>query len=1062
MKKLVIGIFLFSTLLCQESNYWEDHTVFNINKEDPHSTLFPYSNIESAIIDNKENSQNFISLNGIWKFFFSHNPSKRPTNFFRENFDYSGWDNIKVPSNWEVEGYDYPIYLDEKYPFEPNWPNVPKDYNPVGSYIRTIDIPSHWQNREIFIHFGAVKSALFLWVNGKEVGYSQGSKTPAEFNITKYVHSGENKIALQIFRWSDATYLESQDMLRMSGIERDVYLFSTPKVHIFDFYAKPKLDENYINGIIDLELEIRRYSNVETHNASLEIKLLDDQNDMQQVYSESKDVNILDGIKKITFSKQIKNPYQWTAETPNLYTLLMILKNNNNDIIEVISVKIGFRNVEIKNGNLLVNGKYIYIKGVDRHETHPLTGHVLTKETMLKDIELMKKNNINSVRSSHYPNNPIWYNLTDKYGLYIIDEANIESHPLANNEDTQIGNTESWIPAHLERTKRMVERDKNHPSIIIWSLGNEAGHGKVFETTYNWIKERDQSRPIQYEPAKLEYYTDIYCPMYPPIEKIEDYAINNPDRPLIMIEYAHAMGNSVGNLQDYWDVIEKYPALQGGFIWDWVDQALEKTNEKGIKFWAYGHDYHPNLPTDGNFLNNGLVDPNRNPHPHLNEVKKVYQQIKFNAIDLSNGIFEIHNKYDFLTLDDFNITWEITEDGKMINSGSLGSIIIEPDSKKNIYIKYPKLDINPGSEYFIKLNAITNKSSELIPIDYELAWDQFKLPFKIEVKNNSIIDLENLKIEIQSDYIICEGDSFLVKINKQTGYIDKYEYANENIFLFGPIPNFWRAPTDNDLGNGMQDWAQIWKSAGKLTTLKKIDVIEENKKFIKILSSYNISSINAQYEIEYIIYGDGAIRISNNIYFSNYNLPNLPRYGMTMRIPFAYSFMKWYGRGPHETYWDRKSSGLISEFKGKVWDQFHAYPRPQETGNKTDVRWISLLDEDNRGILVVGDSLLSVSAWMFDIEDIDYSVSNKGKESASGLVPLSTKHGADIIPRDFITLNIDLKQMGVGGDTSWGRLVHSEYTLPPKSYKYSYLIYPVNNIKNLVKLANKLKVRTLY
>lgn len=1062
MKKLVIGIFLFSTLLCQESNYWEDHTVFNINKEDPHSTLFPYSNIESAIIDNKENSQNFISLNGIWKFFFSHNPSKRPTNFFRENFDYSGWDNIKVPSNWEVEGYDYPIYLDEKYPFEPNWPNVPKDYNPVGSYIRTIDIPSHWQNREIFIHFGAVKSALFLWVNGKEVGYSQGSKTPAEFNITKYVHSGENKIALQIFRWSDATYLESQDMLRMSGIERDVYLFSTPKVHIFDFYAKPKLDENYINGIIDLELEIRRYSNVETHNASLEIKLLDDQNDMQQVYSESKDVNILDGIKKITFSKQIKNPYQWTAETPNLYTLLMILKNNNNDIIEVISVKIGFRNVEIKNGNLLVNGKYIYIKGVDRHETHPLTGHVLTKETMLKDIELMKKNNINSVRSSHYPNNPIWYNLTDKYGLYIIDEANIESHPLANNEDTQIGNTESWIPAHLERTKRMVERDKNHPSIIIWSLGNEAGHGKVFETTYNWIKERDQSRPIQYEPAKLEYYTDIYCPMYPPIEKIEDYAINNPDRPLIMIEYAHAMGNSVGNLQDYWDVIEKYPALQGGFIWDWVDQALEKTNEKGIKFWAYGHDYHPNLPTDGNFLNNGLVDPNRNPHPHLNEVKKVYQQIKFNAIDLSNGIFEIHNKYDFLTLDDFNITWEITEDGKMINSGSLGSIIIEPDSKKNIYIKYPKLDINPGSEYFIKLNAITNKSSELIPIDYELAWDQFKLPFKIEVKNNSIIDLENLKIEIQSDYIICEGDSFLVKINKQTGYIDKYEYANENIFLFGPIPNFWRAPTDNDLGNGMQDWAQIWKSAGKLTTLKKIDVIEENKKFIKILSSYNITSINAQYEIEYIIYGDGAIRISNNIYFSNYNLPNLPRYGMTMRIPFAYSFMKWYGRGPHETYWDRKSSGLISEFKGKVWDQFHAYPRPQETGNKTDVRWISLLDEDNRGILVVGDSLLSVSAWMFDIEDIDYSVSNKGKESASGLVPLSTKHGADIIPRDFITLNIDLKQMGVGGDTSWGRLVHSEYTLPPKSYKYSYLIYPVNNIKNLAKLANKLKVRTLY
>jgi len=1041
-------------------NRWEDHTVFQINKEDPHSSMFPFTTVESALLGKKELAGNFKSLNGIWKFNWVKNPNDRPRNFYKRDFDHSGWDDIKVPSNWEVEGYGYPIYLDERYPFEPNWPEVPKEYNPVGSYIRKFDLPENWLNREIFIYLGAVKSAMTLWINGEEVGYSQGSKTPAEFNITKFLKKGPNKIALQIFRWSDATYLESQDMLRISGIERDVYLYSTAKVHTFDFFAKPKLDENYLNGHLDVDVELKNFSNKNWKDISVELKLLDDKNNFQQLISDERTISISSGNKnELTFTAKIESPRKWSAEIPNLYTLVIILRSNEGDILEVIQDKIGFRNVEIKNENLLVNGKYVYIKGVDRHETHPQTGHVVTEKTMLKDIELMKKHNINAVRSSHYPNNPLWYDLTDKYGLYVIDEANIESHPLAIDEKTQIGDEESWIPAHVERTKRMVERDKNHPSIIIWSLGNEAGHGRVFETTYKWIKERDNSRPVQYEPAEMEYYTDIYCPMYSRPERLIEYAENNPTKPYIMIEYCHAMGNSVGNLQDYWDIIEKYPSLQGGYIWDWVDQALEYVNEKGIEYWAYGHDYHPDLPTDGNFLNNGLVDPNRNPHPHLYEVKKVYQQIKFNAINILNGEFEIHNKYDFQTLEDFNINWEISEDGIVITSDSFGIIDVPPDSKKIIKINYPEIDTKPGSEYFIKFSVVTNKSNDLIPVEYELAWDQFKIPFNYKKTFEDPKITSEIEFTEQSEYFIFNGENFLIKMNKKTGIIEEYSFNGNQLFNEGPRSNFWRAPTDNDLGNGMHNWASVWKEASTSQKLVNIDVIENTETEVLIKTQYYLKHVEAECEILYTIYGDGAIKVSNYFNPTKTNLPKLPRYGMKMELPFSFSYMSWFGRGPHETYWDRKSSGIISQYKGRVWEQYHAYSRPQETGNKTDVRWVSLLDKDNSGILVVGDSLLSVSAWNFSIEDIDYSVAEKGSASASGLVPLSAKHGSDIVPRDFVSLNIDYKQMGVGGDTSWGRMVHEKYTLPAQQYSYSFLIYPISDEKSLGKLANQLKLR---
>jgi len=1058
LKSLLISIIITQNIWTQQ-NDWENHQVFAINKEEPHATLFPFSSIQSAIRGEKEKSQYFLSLNGFWKFNWVRNPNDRPQYFFENDYNVSGWDNIKVPSNWEVEGYGYPIYLDERYPFEPDWPNVPKEYNPVGSYKRTFTLAKNWQGREIFIHLGAVKSAMYLWINGKKVGYSQGSKTPAEFKITKYVTHGENTIALQVFRWSDATYLESQDMLRISGIEREVYLFATPKVHIFDFFVKPSLTEDYRNGKLGLDILVRNYKFNKVNNVDIKVELLDDDKGLQSIYEQKRSMYLpANEDKLITFESNISNPKKWTAETPNLYTLLISIIDEKGKLVEVISAQIGFRKVEIKNGNLLVNGKYVYIKGVNRHETHPKTGHVIDRVTMIRDIQLMKQANINAVRSSHYPNNTYWYDLTDKYGLYVIDEANIESHPLANYEELQLGKEKSWIPAHIERIRRMVERDKNHPSIIIWSLGNEGGHGEVFQATYDWIKNRDLSRPVHYQAAGLDPYTDIYCPMYPTIEKIVKYAKNIPERPLIMCEYAHAMGNSVGNLQDYWDAIESYPTLQGGHIWDWVDQALEKTNEKGIKYWAYGHDYHPDLPTDGNFLNNGLVDPNRKPHPHYYEVKKVYQQIKFSPISIEKGVFEIFNKYDFIDLNGFDIIWEIGEDGNVIANGSLGSIPVTAENKQKILIKYPEIKIKPGREYFIKLSAITNKANDLIPVEFEMAWDQFQLPWKKQATNPDLSKFSDLKMNGTNENILISGKDFQIVFNKKSGNLDEYIFKGIDLIQQGPIPNFWRALTDNDLGNKMHQWAAVWKNAGSQIKLIDLNVIKESEQEIIIESKFEIPSVHSEYTTNCTIFNNGAILLNNRFVPGTNDLPKIPRFGMVLKMPMEYHYMQWYGRGPHETYWDRKTSGAIGLYKGTVWQQFHLYPRPQETGNKTDVRWMALTNENGIGLMTIGNQPLSTSAWQFDIEDIDYAEAVKGPQSASGLVPLTAKHGADILPGNFITWNIDYKQMGVGGDNSWRLPVHDEYTLPAKEYEYSFILLPIaGNNKDLGKMARNWK-----
>lgn len=1041
---LSILTFFFST---GAQNYHENHEIFGINKVAPHAQLFPYENERLALQGEVDQSSRYLSLNGLWKFHWVRDPADKPDGFEQLDYNDKEWVDFPVPGNWEVHGYGYPIYLDEKYPFTTTWPKVPENYNPVGSYRRSFNIPSNWEGQGIHLYFGAVKSALYVWVNGEFVGFSQGSKTPAEFDVTKYIQTDENTIALQIYRWSDASYIESQDMLRLSGIEREVYVYARPKTNIREFFAQGGLDEAYQDGEFNTKVSIVNQED-KTQEVQVELKLYDLQEGYQLIYEEKKGLELAaTEDKTLSFYKNIPAVRQWSAEAPNLYHLEITLSTSEGKVLEVITDKIGFRTVEIKGGQLLVNGKAIYIRGVNRHETHPLTGHVIDKATMIKDIQLMKQHNINAVRSSHYPNHPTWYDLCDLYGLYVIGEANIESHPLANSDNTQIGNEMSWLPAHLDRTQRMFQRDKNHPSIIIWSLGNEAGHGKVFETTYQWLKDNDPTRPVQYEPAEEEGYTDIFCPMYPRIEKLVNYAKSSPNRPAIMIEYCHAMGNSVGNLQDYWDAIETYPALQGGFIWDWVDQALEYTNDQGVKYLAYGHDYHPDLPTDGNFLNNGLVNPFREPHPHLYEVKKVYEPIKFKAIDLASQTFELFNKQFFKNTSDLNIHWSLREDGQEVASGDLGVISVAPQERKPFNLDLNGVKMTTHKEYFLKISAFSNKELPLLPMGHEVAWEHFQLSApSSEMPKQRIANEAGLQVKALDQTIQVIGDQFQLEVDKQTGGIKHYTYKGKSLLRSAPSPNFWRPPTDNDLGNGMQEWAAIWKTTSEKAIGELQLPIAHTKEKIVLEVLYPLSEIQGgQVKVSYTISPDGRIQVDYLLSGVSRDLPKIPRIGLQLSMPAEFRFMEWYGRGPHETYWDRKASGEVGVWTGTVWDQIHIYSRPQETGNKTDVRWMTMKNEAGMGWKAIAlSSPLSMSAWPFGMEDLGFVAGEKGAESASGLVPVTSKHGADLFPRDFITWNIDYKQMGVGGDNSWGRLVHEEYTLPAQEYRYSFVLIPID------------------
>lgn len=1016
----------------QLQNLHSDHEIFEINKLPSRASFFSYENLDLAKRNSSEASTRFKSLNDDWKFQWVKSPTDRLVNFYDTLYNDDDWATIPVPSNWEVEGYGNPIYLDERYPFDTKWPNAPEDFNPVGTYRHEFEISEEWLSESTILHFAGAKSAMYLYLNGEFLGYSQGSKTPAEFDISSLVRAGKNLLAIQMYRWSDASYLESQDMLRMSGVEREVYLYSQPKIAITDFYAKAGLQDNYKNGVFDLAVSVINNSNQQVEKG-MTIHLADVGVEIARL---TKTISLAPGDTAIVdFSTTVDAVKQWSAETPNLYEMTISLSGENGSHIKE---EVGFRNVEIKGNQLLVNGKAIYIRGVDRHETDPFTGHVISKQRMLQDIQLMKENNINAVRSSHYPNHPDWYDLCDKYGLYVIDEANIESHPLALSDETQIGNEMSWLPAHLIRTQRMYFRDRNHPSIIIWSLGNEAGHGLVFKEMYDWLKKTDSSRPVQYEPAEKEDYTDIFCPMYPRPSSLIKYAENNPSKPAIMIEYAHAMGNSVGNLQDYWNIIEKYDALQGGFIWDWVDQSLEYKDENGKPYLAYGHDYEPNMPTDGNFLNNGLVDPYRNPHPHLFEVKKVYQPVQFDWDAESNSL-SIFNKNFFEPIENARLVCEILENGIPLKAIEVEEFTISPQARNFFKVATPKF--KPEAEYLLTAKLLLKTDDGLLKSGHEIAFEQFELqPFKPSARstlNNELV------IQESGDSIMISNKEFQLTINAKTGSIQKWSVENHLVTNYPIQPNFWRAPTDNDLGNGMHKWAKIWKEATEPPLSKLISKPKESENGISYTVSYMLPDSIAELSISYLVLGDGSLAVDYSFEPLKDSLPNIPRLGMSLQLPSTFSNVQWYGRGPHETYWDRKTGGRVGLWDGEITDQFHRYSRPQETGNKTDLRWMKV-KSDNLSLSVrpADNQFLNGSIWPFSTSEIDFAPGKKGSESASGLVPITSKHGVDIQEGRVVQWNIDHLQMGIGGDTSWGRLVHDEYTIPAKNYQYSFVITP--------------------
>ena len=1014
---------------------WENPAVFGRNKEPAHCTYVPYADKKTALENNPAQSPFYLSLNGTWKFSWVRKPADRPLDFCKSDYDVSQWNDIIVPSNWELQGFGVPIYTDVDYPFPANPPHIPHDYNPVGSYRRSFTVPDNWQERQVFLHFGGVKSAMYVWVNGMKVGYSQGSKTPAEFNITQYLRKGKNTLGVEVYRWSDGAYLEDQDYWKISGIERDVFLFSIPSVNIRDFFVLGELDEDYENGTLKVAVCVRNSLSETSDRYYVCLELFDA--DEKPVFKAlvRKEIKFSKPEEaEIRFEQFVKDPAKWTAETPNLYSLILSLEDNTGKAVEIVSSKVGFRKVEIREEQLLVNGVPVLIKGVNRHEHEPMTGRVVSEEYMIKDIRLMKRFNINAVRTSHYPNVPRWYELCDQYGLYVVDEANIESHGMGYDPDRTLGNNPEWKAAHLDRTISMVERDKNHPSIIIWSLGNEAGDGVNFRATYDWIKKRDPSRPVQYEQAGTRSHTDIVCPMYRQIHHLKEYLRKGlSNRPLIMCEYAHAMGNSVGNLQDYWDFFDKHKQLQGGFIWDWVDQGLFKKNEEGEEFWAYGGDFGPpDTPSDKNFCINGLVFPDRKLHPHIWEVKKVYQYIKVKPVDLKTGKVEISNRYDFINLEMVDMSWTIFGDDKKIAQGKWPQLDIAPHKSKVITLLVPKIQPLRGVEYFLNLSFKTKDETSLIPKGHEVAWEQFKLPFYKPSAKTDTSNFAEVKLDYTNKFIKIKGENFTVSVDKRTGEITSFVYEGTEFVRTGPVPNFWRAPTDNDFGCNMQERLKIWREAGTKRTVDKVAAKQVNDSEIQIDVAATLPAGGSKYCTTYRIFGSGDIVIKSSFEPGSTDLPEIPRFGMTMTLPVAFDSITWYGRGPHENYWDRKTGAAVGVYRMKVMDLYHPYIRPQENGNRTDVRWVALTNDKGAGLLAVGMPLLSISASHFMNEDFDAGLRKQ------------QRHAYHIKRRDLVTLNLDYKQMGVGGDTSWGDRArpHPEYTLPVKEYSYSLRLRP--------------------
>ncbi|RHD49985.1 glycoside hydrolase family 2 TIM barrel-domain containing protein [Bacteroides fragilis] len=1011
---------------------WKNPEINAVNRAPMHTNYFAYSSSEEAAKADKENSSNFMTLNGIWKFNWVKNADARPTDFYRTDYNDKGWGQMKVPGVWEMNGYGDPIYVNVGYAwrsqYKNNPPYVPIENNHVGSYRKEIIIPAEWSGKEIFAHFGSVTSNMYLWVNGKYVGYSEDSKLEAEFNLTKYLKPGKNLIAFQVFRWCDGTYLEDQDFFRYSGVGRNCYLYSRNKKYIQDIRVTPDLDSNYTNGTLNVALNLNG-------SGTVELNLTDPAG--KSVATAQVNGN---GQKSVVMD--VSNPEKWTAETPNLYTLTATLKNGSNTL-EVIPVKVGFRKIELKGGQILVNGQPVLFKGADRHEMDPDGGYVVSRERMLQDILRMKQLNINAVRTCHYPDDNLWYDLCDQYGIYVVAEANIESHGMGYGKETLAKNP-SYKKAHMERNQRNVQRGYNHPSIIFWSLGNEAGYGPNFEQCYTWIKNEDKTRAVQYEQAGTNEFTDIFCPMYYDYDACKKYSEGNIDKPLIQCEYAHAMGNSQGGFKEYWDLIRKYPKYQGGFIWDFVDQSNHWKNKDGIDIYGYGGDFNKYDASDNNFNDNGLISPDRRPNPHAHEVGYFYQSIWTTPGDLSKGEIKVYNENFFRDLSAYYMEWQLLANGAVMQTGVVQDLNVAPQQTATLKLNLNTEKICPCKELLLNVTYKLKAAETLMPAGSTVAYDQLTIrPYTakaLELKNQKASNLDIVVPVIKDNdhnYLIVEGENFIIEFNKHNGYLSRYEADGMQLLNPGAqlTPNFWRAPTDNDYGAGLQHRYAVWKNPGlKLTSLKQS--IENEQAIVQ--AEYEMKTVKGKLFLTYVINNEGAVKVTQKMEAGKEEkVSDMFRFGMQMQMPENFNEVEYYGRGPVENYADRNHSTLIGKYRQTVAEQFYPYIRPQETGTKTDLRWWRVLNISGNGLQFVGDAPFSASALNYSIESLDDGVQK------------DQRHSPEVAKAPFTNLCIDKVQMGLGCVNSWGTLPLEKYRVPYQDYEFSFILTPVRHKVNM-------------
>ncbi|NGO67755.1 glycoside hydrolase family 2 TIM barrel-domain containing protein [Streptomyces boncukensis] len=1022
----------------QAGQAWDaDPTTFAINREPARATLIPYPDAPSALRKKPASSPYYRSLNGSWRFRWSENPGKRPGGFHRPGYDDSAWDRIPVPSNWEMHGYREPIYLNIKYPWvgyeTPEPPEVPKDFNPVGSYRRTFTVPRGWDGRHVLLSFQGVKSAFFVWVNGEQVGYSEDSYTPAEFDITSRLRAGENTLAVEVYRWSDGSWLEDQDMIDLSGIFRDVYLYSVPAVHLDDAEVRTEFDDAFRDARLTVRARLRNRTGKAAGEHTVRAVLYDAEGEEVATRGLSGSAEPdADGTAELTLSADVAGPAQWSAESPALHTLVLTLEGPDGEEREVQRVRFGFRQVTCGPGKLLVNGKHVYFTGTNRHETDPVHGQAVPEEVMLRDIRLMKQHNINAVRTSHYPNATRWLELCDEYGLYVVDEANLETHEI---RDTLPASLPEWKAACVDRMRSMVERDKNHACVVIWSLGNEAGHGDNFRAMADWAHQRDDSRPVHYE--QMNSVADIESRMYAKPDWVEEYGRSGNKKPFLLCEYAHAMGNSVGNLREYWDVIEKYPNLHGGFIWDFVDQTVRRPvpGDPSRSYLSYGGDWVKGYPTDGNFCCNGFVRGDREPDPEIHEIKHVYQRVAFSADgpEAARGRVTLVNKQLFTGLDAYELRWEVTRDGRREQHGALAPPETAPGARSTarLPLRRPRHP-EPGAEYWLNLSLVLREKTAWADAGHEVAAGQLPLTaWQRAAPGDPDPDrLPPVEYEETAAEVTVTGRHFRLTLDKKKGTLTSFVHRGAALLTEGPAPNFWRGPTDNDIGRKFHETARTWRDAGSKRTTDSVEVTRKSASVVavEVRATLPTEPAASAYTTVFTVRGDGEVRVAHTLE-PGAGLPDLPMVGALLTLPEEYGSLTWYGRGPHENYWDRRTGAPVGRYRSTVDEQFVPYARPQQCGNVTGVRWAALTGRGRTGLRVTADpdEHLELSALRYTPHDLD-----------------GPRHPYELKPRDATVLGVNHRQTGVGGNDSWGAPPLEQYLLhADRTYRYGYRLRAV-------------------